>query len=310
MSDPGQNATSSLSSPPDSPLVHIHAPSVHERSNPLFAAATSGPLHDPIFAPPPPTSTQFKQNKPPRFAGDLPQPELAQAAIRWLFLLTIYITSIATGGTTDDMQVAMAVSFLDGPALDWAMTYMADFTTFHAFKSAFTTFCSPLDPDFANRQLLSKCTQTSTVTDFLQRFTALSLRIPKLDAADKHSRFLQGLKQPVRQYCILLGSSTFQDAALMASRYELAMDTNDHNNRAPPAPNPPAPQPRPNNPPRINAMPPPPDRPPRLPITPEQRAYLMDNNGCVYCRALGHTVLQCPTRPPGPRPFRPNGPPR
>jgi hypothetical protein len=35
-------------------------------------------------------------------------------------------------------------------------------------------------------------------------------------------------------------------------------------------------------------------------LTPEERAYLLANNGCVYCRRLGHSVHQCPQRPRNP----------
>lgn len=38
----------------------------------------------------------------------------------------------------------------------------------------------------------------------------------------------------------------------------------------------------------------------RTKLTPQERAYLIANNGCLYCRALGHWAGDCPAKPPRP----------
>ncbi len=63
-------------------------------------------------------------------------------------------------------------------------------------------------------------------------------------------------------------------------------------------------QPKP-QPPRLNAIaavpapaPAPPGYPPRQKLTPDLMKELAARNACFYCREVGHSIRECPTRPP------------
>ena len=247
---------------------------------------------------------------PPHFSGTAQ--DYGERARQFLFLLALYFVAV---GLTDDLgQLAMALSSLDGAALNWGMTCMAGdtpFTSFTQFRAAFTLFWTPLNDAHHARADLAACKQgQGTVQDYLNRFNAATLRIhPPLSNDEKYHRFREGLHPTVSRECLLRGHTTFEAASLFAIQWEQTAPPAN-----PPRANNPAPTPA-NRPlgPRLNALPPadpaptPANRPPgpRAPITPEQREYLQANNGCTYCRQLGHTITQCPLprrRPNGPTP--------
>ena len=243
---------------------------------------------------------------PPHFTGEGSAAVNGPAARRFLFLLAKYFAVFAI--VSDAAMLLVVANCLDGPALEWFMSCDSTLDTFTAFEEAFLAFFSPLDNTLQARQALWSCVQTSDTSTYITRFIQLCLRIPGITDDEKLDRFLQGLKPPVRTECMMRRVATFAEACLCANSYDLAKAIGGHGNTPAPAP---AVKP-PNA--RVNAIhdrapaPPPTGYPPaarrpgqpRPPITPAEREHLQANNGCTYCRKLGHTLQECTLRPPRP----------
>ena len=249
---------------------------------------TRSPLLSP--SPPPPPSSGHKAAakaalKPDMFTGD-------QAShhdiTRFLFLLGNYM--VLTGITTD-LQLGIALTFLGGPALDWAMG--RTFTTFADFKTGLTNAFAPFNPDLQARQRLNSIKHTSSATTYVNSFRQAALLVKDTTDSDLFSRFIEGLQAKLRADLLAHNVRTFDEAASMATRIDLA------NNFAssyssPSTSTPPPPKPR------LNATSLPStftSSGPKPKLTEDERAHLLRTGGCLYCRQPGHTVDRCPTCP-------------
>lgn len=232
---------------------------------------------------------------------------------------------------TDAEKISLAVMFLKGSALSWwqglvhSTVDACPFVTFQDFKSALTAAFQ--DPNFVERarHTLGKLRQTTSVRAYLDLFRSVCLRIPaeQMLDAEKKQRFVEGLKPYVRTQVMLRFPATFDDAAKLADQFDRAVyDANPsplrhgrNGNYVPrpmtPSSTAPAPVPmevdtlqtssRNSQPPFRRSAGPPSRRnfrknKPRL--SDEQRASLMQNKGCFYCRKpnAGHLSYNCPER--------------
>ena len=245
-------------------------------------------INNPVF------SCSYKaMAKPPFFSGR----NCSHAdVIRWLFAITNFI---AHWPMTELEQISTACTYLSDAALDWAMDQTA-FTTFEAFKTSLTAAFAPFNHNIVARERLRTITQTSSAIAYTNTFREVALLVNDLSPAERTNRYIDGLKPNIKLHLRVNNFNTFEEAASMACRID------PHFTSANPAP-PPANLAPPLRPPRLNAAAIAPPRPPgpRAPITPEERAHLVNNGGCTYCRKLGHTIADCRLADPSRRPKGP-----
>jgi hypothetical protein len=125
------------------------------------------------------------------------------------------------------------------------------------------------------------------------------LEIPNMSDEEQLHRYIAGLKPLTKQHLLINNPATLEDAMNMADRvdtatFEARNQAAANQRRRPnrwgrPMPNFNAGGPAPME---LGAM-----NGPRTKLTPAERQYLIDNNGCFYCRRLGHTLPQCRLRP-------------
>jgi hypothetical protein len=272
----------------------------HSHDAPSSSSAPAPPPRPPTA----PTNRTFIWNAPLSFAGfDCPNYRHAN-----LFLFAVHnaieMGAMLTGASTimlDTGRIRLAMSCLTGAALAWASvpTIHASFTSYAIFKSMLITQFSSIDASDAARLKLNTCSQTTTVEAYVQAFRHICSDIPDLCPREQFSRFIAGLKQTVRLHTVTSGATTYEGAVSKALLYERTLATYTPAN-PPSAPQPPPQPARPA--PRLNALNarPAPVRPVRQPLTPAIMDYLRANNGCFYCRELGHSIEQCQTRPQRP----------
>jgi hypothetical protein len=116
--------------------------------------------------------------------------------------------------------------------------------------------------------------------------------VPSMQPAETLHRYVTGLKPAIKQHVLIANPPTVEDAMALADRVDQAAfgvrpmfgarfrPVNGQGYGGP-------------VPMEIGAMQPAPPGRVRTPLTPQLREYLMRNNGCFYCRQLGHTAQQC-----------------
>ena len=234
--------------------------------------------------------------KPPVFTGS----GVTHADVmRWLFLITNFAGLVCI---TDDAMVKLAITYLGGAALNWAMK--RSFPTFHIFKTGLIDAFAPFNHTIIARDQLKAITQTTSVLAYTNAFREAAMLIDDMSPEELLDRYQDGLKRDIRFQLRMYLPSTFDEAASLACRIDPYLSK--ASTYTPPNPPPPH-NPRP--PPRLNAAAAAPTiahpRPagPHAPITLAERNHLLANGGCTYCRQLGHTIDACPSpsrRPKGP----------
>ena len=197
-----------------------------------------------------------------------------------------------------------------------------------AFTDAFRRQFVPVNSEEKIRQQLKDLKQTTSVQAYTTRFRQLILLHPPLSEADALFEYKKGLKPHIRVEVNVKKATTWEEAEDIA----LEMDTLHGYQKfgEPSTPNPPKPtQPNPprqgnqgggGNPQQPNRGNPRPGQPAQNPrgqppaghpqfqkLTPLERLYLQEHNGCFRCRELGHTTQNCPlyrppAQPPNPAP--------
>ncbi|KAJ9507191.1 hypothetical protein QJQ45_004801 [Haematococcus lacustris] len=157
------------------------------------------------------------------------------------------------------------------------------------------------------RDRLAALTQTSSVRRYLGEFTALCLEVTDLSPAEQLDRFIRGLKPSVRRELELREPTSFSEASTIADRVDAisySTSTSRSSYRPPSAPRPPRPETA-AVPMELDAMlHTSPSRSRGTRLSDAQRAALRDSKACFYCRKAGHTMKDCPIRPPRPNPGR------
>lgn len=90
------------------------------------------------------------------------------------------------------------------------------------FKALLTRFVEDPFPDRRARSKLRELKQTGSVKDYTDKFLRLSAHLPNRDEADKLDDYVTGLKPTIRQYVLLSGASTLEQARIKA--HEIDMD--------------------------------------------------------------------------------------
>jgi chemotaxis protein histidine kinase CheA len=263
------------------------------------AQAPAAQQHQQHQQPPP---ALLKPPKPSPFAGSTKDKENLED---WLFALDTYFGALPAP-PNDLQKINFVASFFAGTARKWwrinAPTYTAPGATYAQFTAAFRTAFSPHNMEQKARDKMDALRQTTSVTAYTNRFRELMLEVPNMAAPELLHRYISGLKPRTKEHLMINNPATLDDAMNMADRvdstsYEARQAAGNHrgnrNNRRQqwsrpayrPAPQGPTPM-------ELGAM-----QPQRRRLTPQERQYLINNNGCFYCRKLGHTLQQCKMRP-------------
>lgn len=233
----------------------------------------------------------------------------------------------------DHNAVAIAALSLSGTANSWfemeanqvpvAERPYGGFHTFDDFATAMTAALGEPFPERKARDQLANLKQKGSVVDYAYRFQEIVSRLPDRHWTDKRHDFLRGLKPEIKamitgKYGKNDGWETIRQIAM--EHDELSADlrtTNRHHHSAGHRHDDPmelgsiqasssssskatsrspsrgrSPSRASGN--RRSGTPGPSSRQPKYaPLTPAEREHLERNNGCVYCRQLGHTVETC-----------------
>ena len=213
--------------------------------------------------------------------------------------------------------------FLVGRAAQWwqaccaaaagtPLAFSGGFTCFSSFHGAMVRALGIPFPQDQARKDLDAVKQTSTVSAYASKFQSIVAHLPVGESANHLYAFIRGLKPELQAF--LAGkinnmTDTWHTAHTLASTFETSPLYRPSPAAPRPPPRPSSPSPRlfavssSSAPPRRGRSPTPrpsnnassPTRPKLLPLTDEERAYLIANNGCFRCRQLGHISDACTT---------------
>ncbi|KAJ9514787.1 hypothetical protein QJQ45_028458, partial [Haematococcus lacustris] len=204
---------------------------------------------------------------------------------------------------TDAQRIVYVATLLSGHALLWYRSSVSSFTSWTCFVAAFERQFAPVNRLRHARDRLAALTQTSSVRRYLGEFTALCLEVTDLSPAEQLDRFIRGLKPSVRRELELREPTSFSEASTIADRVDAisySTSASRSSYRPPSTPRPPRPETA-AVPMELDAMlHTSPSRSRGTRLSDAQRAALRDSKACFYCRKAGHTMKDCPIRPPRP----------
>ncbi|KAJ9507622.1 hypothetical protein QJQ45_019189 [Haematococcus lacustris] len=270
----------------------------------LQQTTPAAPTPAPAPAPPPPPATapqprMPRPNPPSTFSGSRTTDVAA-----WLFAVDLFFT---ISELTDAQRIVYVATLLSGHALLWYRSSVSSFTSWTCFVAAFERQFAPVNRLRHARDRLAALTQTSSVRRYLGEFTALCLEVTDLSPAEQLDRFIRGLKPSVRRELELREPTSFSEASTIADRVDAisySTSTSRSSYRPPSTPRPPRPETA-AVPMELDAMlHTSPSRSRGTRLSDAQRAALRDSKACFYCRKTGHTMKDCPIRPPRPNPGR------
>ncbi|KAJ9532845.1 hypothetical protein QJQ45_010962 [Haematococcus lacustris] len=236
-----------------------------------------------------------RANPPATFSGSRTTDVAA-----WLFAVDLFFT---IAELTDAQRIVYVATLLSGHALLWYRSSVSSFTSWTCFVAAFERQFAPVNRLRHARDRLAALTQTSSVRRYLGEFTALCLEVTDLSPAEQLDRFIRGLKPSVRRELELREPTSFSEASTIADRVDAIsyFTSASRSSYRPPS------TPRPSRP-ETAAVPmeldamlhTSPSRSRGTRLSDAQRAALRDSKACFYCRKAGHTMKDCPIRPPRP----------
>ncbi|KAJ9529863.1 hypothetical protein QJQ45_022262 [Haematococcus lacustris] len=266
----------------------------------LQQTTPAAPAPAPAPAPPPtpapaPQQRMPRANPPATFSGSRTTDVAA-----WLFAVDLFFT---ISELTDAQRIVYVATLLSGHALLWYRSSVSSFTSWTCFVAAFERQFAPVNRLRHARDRLAALTQTSSVRRYLGEFTALCLEVTDLSPAEQLDRFIRGLKPSVRRELELREPTSFSEASTIADRVD-AISNSTSASRSSYRPSSTPRPPRPETaavPMELDAMlHTSPSRSRGTRLSDAQRAALRDSKACFYCRKAGHTMKDCPIRPPRP----------
>jgi hypothetical protein len=115
------------------------------------------------------------------------------------------------------MPVQQRCAALRGDAATWRDSVWPDGTPMpwpdtETFKAAFIAAHTPVNDVELARKLLWDCVQTGPVEDYIARFRALVLRIPRMGDEDRLDRFVHNLEERIQQQVTMAAPATVEAA--------------------------------------------------------------------------------------------------
>ena len=158
----------------------------------------------------------------------LPKPDKCngRAVINWSYYMEVYLRGLGVE-LQSAQSVLYAAAYLQGPALTWyrfhevevAAGREAAYTTWAAFKQAFTTRFTTQDPAESARKKLDQLRQTGMASTYAADFNAVMVELPHMDESDRVHWFVNGLKPGnVQTYTRLMDPKTLATAIELAIR--------------------------------------------------------------------------------------------
>lgn len=201
----------------------------------------------------------------------------------WITHVTNYVS-----GIPGEQALAIAVSYLEGPAHEWWIGYQQtedgqQVQTFDQLKPAISTRFESLNKVKVARDKLAKWKQIKDVSSFNDDFQRIILDIPNISIEEQIDRYTRGLKAYIWKELCTKEYRTLSDAMRDAERVESA-----HRRLGKP--------PKPSK--DVN------DSPTPTPmdignielkkLTPAERAQCRKEGRCFRCRQKGHLASKCP----------------
>ena len=195
------------------------------------------------------------------------------------------------GSMPDDKALAVAISYLDGPAHDWWIVFKnseqgRSINTWSLLQSVLISRFEILNKSKIARDKLAKWRQIKDVSAFNDDFQRIILDIPNISVEEQIDRYTRGLKPYIWKELCTREYTRLSDAMRDAERVESA-----HRRLGKPS--------KPGDKPR---QPKPSSDPVPMEIgnvqlkklTPAEREQCRKEGRCFRCRQKGHLANQCP----------------
>lgn len=161
-------------------------------------------------------SKSLKPIRPSVFKGT----EKSSKVDDWLYQINAYFDLLQEQDEATKIQYA--ASLLEEHAARWYRLRVQSnsFSSWKEFQDSILEFFRPVNATKLARDKLANLVQTTTVQNYVQKFTELCLEIPDLGEVEQLDRFVRGLRLEVRREVDLHEPQTFQEAAKIAERWD------------------------------------------------------------------------------------------
>ncbi|KAI8819533.1 Retrotransposon gag protein-domain-containing protein [Fimicolochytrium jonesii] len=203
----------------------------------------------------------------------------------------------ATPAVPDIMKISLAASKLKDTAERWYEQEESTILTWEAFKDRLRNRFIPPNAEEHALLALERLTQTGSVDEYYQRFSALLLEIPEMTDKQACRAFRKGLRPGIQRLLAANPSSLTMSLAelvtLADSVYSVDSARRDEANKRPPAKQwPPS-----NKRAAIDVVGTGPATKRLKKLTNDERQRLRDQGACFRCRQPGHMQSDCPKYP-------------
>ena len=221
----------------------------------------------------------------------------------WLFSVDTHLAALPAP-PAEVQRINYVAAYFTATALKWwrlhAPTLTGPNATYATFVTALRAAFGAHNTQLKAREQIDSLKHTTTVAAYNVKFRDLLLEVPDMQPPEQLYRYVAGLKPSTKQHVLITNPQTLDEAMALADRVDQTVYDARAGNPAGPRRRPwstghpggagPVPM-------EIGAMAGPPQGRAKTKLTPQDRQYLLDNNGCFYCRKLGHTIQQCRLRP-------------
>lgn len=121
---------------------------------------------------------------------------------------------------SDSSRLAIVVMLLSEDVKVWWRTRLSNVTTWEKFKEELRKAFCPEDVEYAARTNLRELTQTTSIREYVNKYSTLMLDIKDMSEADRVFNFIQGLKSYHKSKVRRQNPKSLSDAITIAERVE------------------------------------------------------------------------------------------